>query len=120
MSPELLKRIRTFRDARDWMQFHNPKDMAVALSIEAAELLEIFLWKKDAEVDAVAAQKRTEIEEELADITIYLLELADNLGVDLERVALAKLEKNEGKYPAELVRGSSKKYSEYNNRASRQ
>lgn len=109
---ELLKRIRTFRDERDWAQFHNPKDMAAALAIEASELQEIFLWKTGADIDATANKKRTEIEDEMADIAVYLLEFADNLGIDLEAVILAKLEKNAAKYPVERSRGSNAKYTE--------
>jgi dCTP diphosphatase len=76
-------KIRAFRDEREWAQFHNPKDMAIAISIEASELLEYFLWKSPGDLDARISEKREEIEEEIADIGIYLAELADNLGIDL-------------------------------------
>jgi NTP pyrophosphatase (non-canonical NTP hydrolase) len=109
---DLLKRIRAFRDEREWAQFHNPKDMAAALAIEAAELQEIFLWKSGADIDVTAKKKRPEIEDEMADIAVYLLEFADNLGIDLEAAILSKLEKNAAKYPVEKARGSNAKYSD--------
>lgn len=111
----IAKQIRKFRDDRDWAQFHNPKDMAIALSIEASELLEHFLWKTPKEVDERVATNREEIEDEVADIAVYLVELADNLGIDLLEAMNRKLAKNAAKYPAEKVKGSSKKYSEYGN-----
>lgn len=106
-------KIRAFRDERDWMQFHNPKDMATALSIEASELLEIFLWKDPAESLQVAELNKDRVQDEIADIAAYLFELADNLNIDLIAAIEAKLKKNAQKYPAEQVRGSSKKYTEY-------
>ena len=109
----IQKKIRNFCNERDWMQFHNPKDMATAISIEAAELQEIFLWKSSAECLKAAELERERLLEEIADIAIYLLELADNLKIDLIRTIEAKLLKNAKKYPAEQVRGSSKKYIEY-------
>jgi NTP pyrophosphatase (non-canonical NTP hydrolase) len=110
--PELLNRIRAFRDERDWGQFHNPKDMAAALAIEAAELQEIFLWKMGDDIAVTAAKKRSEIEDEVADIAVYLLEFIDNQAIDIEAVILAKLEKNAAKYPVEKAKGSSAKYTD--------
>lgn len=110
---EITEKIRHFRDERDWAQFHNPKDLAMALSIEASELMEHFLWKTPAELSARVEEKRAEIEDEIADVAIYLVELADLLGIDLFNAMQRKMEKNALKYPAEMVRGSSKKYSEY-------
>ncbi len=106
-------KIRDFRDARDWMQFHNPKDMATALAIEASELQELFLWKTPAECSQVIERKKERVHEEIADIAVYLFELADILNIDLIEAIEAKLEKNKKKYPADQVRGSSKKYTEY-------
>jgi NTP pyrophosphatase (non-canonical NTP hydrolase) len=106
-------KIRAFRDERDWAQFHNPKDMAIAISIEASELLEHFLWKSPNELGARISEKREEIEEEIADIGIYLTELADNLGIDLLAAMEKKIGKNALKYPAQRVKGNSKKYNEY-------
>jgi len=108
----IVSKIRVFRDERDWAQFHNPKDMAIALSIETNELLEHFLWKNPQEVEDRIATKREEIEDELADIGIYLTELADNLGVDLLAAMERKLEKNAKKYPVEKAKGSNSKYTE--------
>jgi dCTP diphosphatase len=109
---ELQARIRKFRDERDWMQFHNHKDMAAALAIEAAELQELFLWKQGAEIEAVSADKGEKLQDELADVAVYLLELADNLGIDLEKAITAKLAKNALKYPVHKARGSNAKYDE--------
>ena len=109
----IQKKIRDFRDERDWMQFHNPKDMATAISIEASELLELFLWKTAAESAQVAERKKELVRDEIADIAAYLFELADNLDIDLISAMEAKLAKNAAKYPAAQVRGSSKKYTEY-------
>ena len=109
----IQKKIRNFCDERDWRQFHNPKDMATAISIEAAELQEIFLWKSSAECLKAAELERERLLEEIADIAIYLLGLADNLSIDLIQAVEAKLLKNAKKYPSEQVRGSSKKYIEY-------
>lgn len=105
--------IRKFRDERDWMQFHNPKDMASAIAIEAAEMLELFLWKSGREANEIAELKRDRIAEEIADIAIYLIELAENMDVDLADAIKAKLKINAEKYPVKSARGSSKKYTEY-------
>jgi dCTP diphosphatase len=109
----LINKIVAFRDERDWAQFHNAKDLAAGLAIEAAELQELFLWKKPAEVAATLVSKRTEISEELADITWFLLLLSNELKIDLLAAVNSKLAKNAAKYPASKVRGSSKKYNEY-------
>jgi dCTP diphosphatase len=110
---EITAKIREFRDERDWAQFHNPKDMAIAISLEAGELLEHFLWKNPDEVERRIAEKRGEIESEIADIAIYLTELADNLGIDLLKAMEDKIRVNGEKYPAQRVKGSNKKYTEY-------
>jgi dCTP diphosphatase len=106
-----LVKIREFRDAREWMQFHNPKNLAISINLEAAELLEHFQWKTMEESEAHAEVARSEISEEIADVAIYLFELADNLGVDLLAAVNAKLAKNEAKYPVEKAKGSAKKYT---------
>lgn len=98
---ETIARIRKFRDDRDWKQFHNPKDLAVSISIEAAELLELFQWKSAEESARFAADNRERVSEEIADVAIYLVELADITGIDLARAIDAKLEKNARKYPIE-------------------
>lgn len=109
---ELQEHIRKFRDERDWLQFHNHKDMAAALAIEAAELQELFLWKHGAEIEEVATTKRERLSEELADVAVYLLELTDNLGIDLGDAVMAKLRKNAAKYPVDKAKGSNAKYDE--------
>ena len=109
---EVQAALRKFRDERDWMQFHNPKDMAAALAIEASELQELFLWKSGDEVKAIVSSKREQISDEVADVAAYLFELADNLKIDLGQAVLAKLEKNALKYPAEKARGSNAKYTD--------
>jgi len=110
---QIRDRIRKFRDERDWMQFHNPKNLACSISIEANELLEHFQWSTAEESLLVAQKKKTDIAQEIADVAIYVIELADNLGIDLKRAILDKLAHNAEKYPKNVVRGSSKKYTEY-------
>ena len=103
---ELIDLLRTFRDERDWKQFHNPKDLTIALSIEANELLEVFLWKShdDADIERV--------KEELADVLAYALLIADAYNLDVEEIVRAKVEKNSEKYPIEKSKGSAKKYDQ--------
>lgn len=108
----LLKRLRTFRDERDWKQFHNHKDLALSLVLESTEVLEHFQWKNGKEVDEYVAKHREAIAEELADVLKYLVQLADDLEIeDIVAVALKKLEKDAKKYPVELVKGKYTKYS---------
>ena len=109
---ELTARIRAFRDARDWRQFHSPKEMAVAIIAEAGELLQHFVWKTPEQSEQRAVEKLDEIREEIADVAILLFELADNIGVKLDDAMLDKLEKNERRYPADKARGSNAKYNE--------
>ena len=103
---ELTAKIRQFTEERDWDQFHNPKDLAVALSIEASELLEAFLWKNPEEA------KIEKIREELADVINYALLIADKYQLDVEQIVLEKLARNGEKYPVEKARGTAKKYNE--------
>ncbi len=103
---DLTKCLIEFRDARDWKQFHNPKDLAVALSIESGELLEAFLWKSSDEAS------REKIKEELADVFAYAFLLANECGLDVSEIVAAKIEANKLKYPIDKVKGSAKKYSE--------
>ena len=110
---KLCVKIKKFRDERDWMQFHNPKNLACSISIEANELLEHFQWCTPEESLTIAREKKTEISHEIADVAVYLIELADNLGIDLAVAIAEKMEHNEAKYPADKVRGNSKKYTEY-------
>lgn len=110
---ETSKLIQAFRDARDWQQFHSPKNLACSISIEAAELLEKFQWCGTQESFEVAELQKEEIRQEIADVAIYLIGLADSLEIDLLEAVSEKLRLNDAKYPAEKVRGSSKKYDEY-------
>jgi len=104
---ELIDLLETFRDERDWAQFHDSKNLALALSIEAAELNELFLWKKDAESEAVDKQR---LREELADVFAYALMLAGRHGLDVSQIVKEKIALNAKKYPVESSRGSSAKY----------
>jgi NTP pyrophosphatase (non-canonical NTP hydrolase) len=110
---ELIARLKDFAEERDWNQFHSPKNLSMALLVEAAELLEQFQWLTEAQSKALDKEKLDQVEEELADVFLYLLRLSDVLGIDLLVAANSKLLKNGEKYPASQVRGSSKKYSEY-------
>jgi dCTP diphosphatase len=110
---ELRDKLRKFVAERDWDQFHSPKNLAMALSVEAAELVEHFQWLTEAESHRLAPEKFAEVRDEMADVLVYLVRLADKLEVDLLAAAAAKIEKNALKYPADKVRGSMKKYSEY-------
>ena len=111
---KLVQLVAEFRDKRDWKQFHNPKDLAISISIEAGELLELFQWKNETEAKAILADpaKRKRVEEELADIMIFCLSMSDATGIDIEEAVMKKLEQNEKKYPIEKAKGSAKKYTE--------
>lgn len=104
--------LRDFARERDWEQFHSPKNLASALSVEAAELLEHFQWMTENQSRALDDRKRAAVGEEMADVLLYLLQLADKLDVDLIEAAQGKLRKNAEKYPAERARGRSDKYIE--------
>ena len=107
----LTEEIKKFRDERDWKQFHNHKDMALSLMLEAAEVLEHFQWKSMQEVDKHAEQCKDEIADELADVAMYLFELSDNLGIDLSKAVDFKLTENAKKYPVEKAKGKHTKYN---------
>lgn len=109
----LQQRLREFARERDWDQFHSPKNLAMALIAESAELVEHFQWLTEAQSAQLPDAKLREVEQELADVFLYLLRLADKLNVDLLAAAAHKIELNARKYPADKVRGSSKKYTEY-------
>lgn len=108
----LQSKLRRFAVARHWEQFHSPKNLAAALSVEAAEVLEHFQWMEEAESRQLPAEKIAQVREELADVMLYLIMLADKLDVDLLAAANDKLVANEKKYPVEKARGNSKKYTE--------
>jgi dCTP diphosphatase len=107
-------RLREFAQARDWEQFHSPKNLSMALIVEAAELVEHFQWLTEPQSTSLPADKLQQVAYELADIFIYTLRLADRLHVDLPATVQRKIELNEKKYPADKVKGSAKKYTEYN------
>ena len=109
----LQQRVAAFAAARDWEPFHSPKNLAMALSVEAAELVEEFQWLTEEQSRALDAERRERVRLELADVFIYLLRSADKLGVDLVAAANDKIVLNEKKYPAERVRGDARKYTEY-------
>lgn len=110
---DVTEQVRRFRDARNWKQFHNPKDLAEAISIEAAELLEVFLWQSPEDSRTLAPERREDAIEEIADVFIYLLLMCDALNVDLLEAALNKIRLNGRKYPIDKSRDNSAKYSEY-------
>ena len=108
---ELTEKIKKFRDERDWMQFHNHKDMALSLVLEAAEVLEHFQWKSPKEIENYVKTSKEEISEEIVDVAMYLFELADNLDLDLKEAMIKKLKKNSAKYPVEKAKGKHTKYN---------
>ncbi len=110
---ELKQRLRAFAAERDWDRFHSPKNLAMALSVEAAELVELFQWLTEEESAAPDPERRRRAAEELADVLFYLVRIADRLDIDLLAAAEAKLARNAEKYPAERVRGQARKYDEY-------
>lgn len=110
---KLQEQVVAYRDARDWKQFHNPKDSSIALMLEANELLEHFLWKNETEMAEHVAERREEIGEELADVLYWVLLLSNDIGIDIEGTFHKKMEKNAKKYPVEKARGSHKKYTAY-------
>ena len=106
---ETIQRVLKFRDDRDWRQFHTPKDLAISLSLEAAELLELFQWSG---ADLECPGNRDKLREELADVLSYCILMADVCGLDLDEIMNEKVSKNEAKYPVEKARGNAAKYTE--------
>ena len=110
ISKETIDYVLAFSRDRDWEQFHNPKDLALSLSLEASELLELFQWLDS---DEAVKRKRDKMREELADVIVYALDFANALGFeDLNSLIMDKMKKNEAKYPLEKAKGSNKKYTE--------
>ena len=109
MTQETIKQVLKFRDDRNWKQFHNPKDLAISISLEAAELLEVFQWSAD---DVVCESKKDKIKEELADVVNYCILMADACKLDLDEIVQAKIKRNNEKYPVEKAYGSKEKYTE--------
>jgi len=110
---QLREIVRAFVDERDWDQFHSPKNLASALTVEAAELLEHFQWLQSGRAEELGADKLREVRHEMADVLVYLVRLADKLDVDLFAAVEEKMVLNRAKYPAEQVRGDARKYDEY-------
>ena len=110
---DLAERLRQFVGERDWKQFHSPKNLSMALAVEVAEILEHFQWLTEEQSRAVDPEKLADIKDEIGDVLIYLVRLADELGIDPLEAANQKLEKNEKKYPADKVKGKALKYDEY-------
>lgn len=104
-----MEKINKFRDDRNWRQFHNEKDLAISISLEASELLELFQWKKS---DEVVAKKKQRLKEELADVLIYSYMMADNLDFDVDKIIDEKLKLNNEKYPVNKSKGNNLKYTE--------
>lgn len=109
MQNKTIDMVLKFRDDRDWKQFHNPKDLAISLSLEAAELLEVFQWSGS---DLECADKLDRIKEELADVINYSILLADACGLDIDEIVQEKIKRNEEKYPVDLAKGHKEKYTE--------
>ncbi len=109
ISKETVEIVKAFRDQRSWAQFHNPKDLAISLSLEASELLEIFQWSG---TDLVCENKLDKIREELADVLCYSILLADRCGLDMDEIIVEKVKRNGEKYPVEAAYGSKEKYTE--------
>ncbi|MFH1487576.1 MAG: nucleotide pyrophosphohydrolase [Pseudomonadota bacterium] len=112
---ELQDKVINFRDKRDWAQYHNPKDLAISISLEASELLEIFQWKNAEQVEKLKGDVETikRVKEELGDILIYSLTLAHEFGFDADDLVHDKIQINDKKYPVEKVKGKSDKYTAY-------
>lgn len=110
---QIQVQLREFAKERDWDQFHSPKNLSMALIVEAAELVEHFQWLTEDQSKSLDQKQLEKVQEELADIQIYLIRIADKLNVDLIEAVSKKIDANAKKYPPEKVRGSSKKYTEY-------
>jgi NTP pyrophosphatase (non-canonical NTP hydrolase) len=108
----LIKKITEFRDARDWKQFHNPKDCAISLSLEASEVLEHFQWKSKEEIEEYIKKNKKEIGKELADVLYWVLLMSHDLDIDIEKISEIKLKENAKKYPIKKAKGRHNKYTE--------
>ena len=110
---KLSRQVHAFAVERDWEKFHTPKNLAMAIAVEASELMEQFLWSEEQSWDLAADKKKDAVAQEMADVLIYLIRMSQVAGIDLVQAAESKLAINAEKYPAEKVRGQSKKYTEY-------
>lgn len=109
---QLTDLVIKFRDDRDWKQFHNPKDMAISLSLEAGEFLELFQWKTQEEINEYVNNHREEISDELADVLLWVLTASHDLDIDIKQALINKVQKNAQKYPIEKAKGKHAKYTE--------
>ena len=109
MKQETIDMILKFRDDRDWKQFHNPKDLAISISLESAELLEVFQWSGS---DVSGENKKDKIKEELADVINYCVLMADACNLDIDQIVQDKIKKNNDKYPVDKAKGKKEKYNE--------
>jgi dCTP diphosphatase len=109
----LRQALRRFAEERDWDKFHSPKNLAIALSVEAAELLEHFQWVPETESAVIPPERREQMRHEMADVLLYLIRLADKLNIDLAAAAAEKIQLNATKYPIDKARGNAKKYTEF-------
>jgi dCTP diphosphatase len=107
------EKLILFAKERDWEKFHTPKNLVMALSVEASELLEIFQWENDEQLMANKPAWQDKVADEMADVLVYLMRLSSVTGIDLNQALINKMKKNAQKYPAEKVKGSSKKYTDY-------
>jgi NTP pyrophosphatase (non-canonical NTP hydrolase) len=110
---KLRDALRQFASERDWDQFHSPKNLAIALSVEAGELLEHYQWVSETDSAAMNPERREQVRHEMADVLLYLIRLADKLNIDLAVAATEKIQLNASKYPVDKARGTSKKYTEF-------
>ena len=110
MTQETINQVLKFRDDRNWRQFHNPKDLALSISLEAAELLEVFQWSGS---DTVCESKKDKFREELADVLNYCILMADACGLDMDEIVCEKIRRNNEKYPVERAKNNAKKYNEF-------
>lgn len=117
---DIAEKLRRFAEERDWDQFHSPKNLAMAMTVEVAELLEHFQWLTEEQSNNLPPEKKALVAEEIADIQIYLILMADKLGIDIHDSVRVKIRKNEKKYPTDRVRGDARKYSEYHDRQENQ
>lgn len=104
--------VRRFTEERDWQQFHSPKNLAMALAGEAGELVAVFQWLTEAQSQSLTPSQRQDAMDEIADVQLYLVALADQLGIDIAQAVVQKMAKNEQKYPVQQFRGSARKYNE--------
>lgn len=117
---DIAEKLRRFAEEREWEQFHSPKNLAMAMTVEVAELLEHFQWLTEEQSNNLSPEKKALVAEEIADIQIYLIRMADKLGINIHDSVRVKIRQNEKKYPTDRVRGDARKYSEYHDRQENQ